>query len=137
MIKLTDMGIPKHIQTLSFAGICPFAIGTPFSRRLMTFLGLQRKCVTLGKTCFENDVMDEAGWMSSFRFLIFFAFNTSFTKLCTNPAGRDSHYDRLDRTDLLISYSLFFGNAKVILHSRITSDSHRRSQMYHERCLRF
>ena len=70
-------------------------------------------------------------------FYLFSISETSFTKLCTNSARRNSHDYRLHSADFIIRYPLFFGHAKVMLHSRITTDRHRCSQVNQERRLGF
>ena len=64
---------------------------------------------------------------------LFFTIDTSFTELCSNPATRNCHYDRLDRTDFVVCNTLFFGDAKVMFHSRIAVNSHSCCEVNHER----
>ena len=63
----------------------------------------------------------------------FFTIDTSFTEFCSNPATRNCHYDRLDRTDFVVCNTLFFGDAKVMFHSRIAANSHSCCEVNHER----
>jgi hypothetical protein len=64
--------------------------------------------------------------------LLFSISETSFTKLCANSACRNSHDYRLHSAYFIIGYSLFFGHAKVMLHSRIAANRHRCSQVNQE-----
>ena len=58
---------------------------------------------------------------------------TSLAELRADSTGRDGHHDRLHSAYFLIAHPLFFGHAKVMLHSGITTTGHRRSQVNHER----
>ncbi len=68
--------------------------------------------------------------------VLFFASSPSFTKLCLNSATRNGHYYRLYGPELIVGYALFLGHAKVMLHSRITGNSHGRSHVDQKRRLR-
>lgn len=62
-------------------------------------------------------------------FAPFLASNTRLTKLGPNSAGSNRHHDGLHRADFIIGYALLFGDAKVVLHSRIASNCHRCCQV--------
>ena len=69
--------------------------------------------------------------------LLLFATDAGFAELDPHPSGGYGHDYGLNGTDLLIGQALFFGDAKVVLHSRISSKSHGRSHVQHEGCFRF
>ena len=51
------------------------------------------------------------------------------SKLGANLSRRNRHYDGFHCSNLLIREALLLGNAKVMLHSRITAQCHSRSEM--------
>ena len=56
----------------------------------------------------------------------------NLSKLSIDPATRDSHYDGLDGSNLLIRKTFFLGHAKVMLRSRVAAHRHGGSEMNHE-----
>ena len=63
--------------------------------------------------------------------ILLLAQNNSLVELCPNPASRNRHYNGLHCTYFIIGQTLFFGHAKVMLHSRIAGESHGRGQVKH------
>ena len=55
-------------------------------------------------------------------------------KLRPDSAGRHTHGNRLHDADLLVGQTIFLGNAKEILHSRVTADHKRRCELDHHGC---
>ena len=49
-------------------------------------------------------------------------------------AGRHCHCDGLHGADLIVCQTVFFGNAKEIFHSWVTTRNQRRGQLKHTRC---
>ena len=56
-------------------------------------------------------------------------------ELRTDPSSFDSHHNRLYGADLLIRYTFFPGDAKIVLHSRITRGRHRGREVDQQRGL--
>lgn len=53
-------------------------------------------------------------------------------ELSPYTTARDGHYDRLNGRDLLTRDPEVSGNARVLLHSGIAADRHRRCQVQHD-----
>jgi hypothetical protein len=94
--------------------------------------------ISFDKSCVSEKTFDPSinEHRLVFLLVLFFACGTSFTKLRINSATRNGHYYRLHGPELIIGYPLFLGHAKLMLHSRIAVNSHRRSHVDHERGLR-
>jgi hypothetical protein len=106
-------------------------------RNIQRFNGTHIILLTSPLSGLKIGALPDLRTLSTAGYLLFSISETSFLKLCADPACRDSHDNRLHGAYLIVGYSLFFGHAKVMLHSRIAANRHRCSQVNQERRLWF
>jgi len=49
-------------------------------------------------------------------------FLPDFSKLCVDSPSRNSHYNRLGRSNFVVCNPFFLGNAKVVFHSGVAPE---------------